>query len=77
MCDFCSGEHVIRKEPPLYEKIHTAVEVHYDEEEPRLLKVRMEFGSAGYTLPIFTNYCMYCGQKLGGDSSGATESSGS
>ena len=63
MCDFCKGKETISREPELREGKHTAISLRIDEES-KLLKVRLELGSTGYTLPININFCMFCGDKI-------------
>lgn len=63
MCDFCEGKEIISKQPELQEGKHTELSLRIDEES-KFLKVRLELGSIGYTLPIKVSFCMFCGDKL-------------
>jgi hypothetical protein len=63
LCSFCESKEEISKEPKIYERRHTAVSLRVDEES-KLLKLRLELGSIGYTIPIKVNYCMFCGEKI-------------
>jgi hypothetical protein len=63
MCDFCESKETILRKPEIQENKHTAISLQIDD-ETKLLKVRLELGSVGYTLPIEINYCMFCGNKF-------------
>jgi hypothetical protein len=63
MCDFCESKEKISRQPQLREGKHTGLSLRIDEES-KLLKVRLELGAAGYTLPIKVNFCMFCGKKI-------------
>jgi hypothetical protein len=63
MCDFCESKETILRKPKIHETKHTAISLQIDD-ETKFLKVRLELGSVGYTLPIKINYCMFCGNKI-------------
>lgn len=63
MCDFCESKETISKQPDLREGKHTGLSLRIDEES-QLLKVRLELGSIGYTLPVKVSFCMFCGDKF-------------
>lgn len=63
MCTFCEEGEVIQREPSIFSHIGTKFSLRIDEES-RFLKLRVEIGSAGYTLPIAAHYCMFCGKPL-------------
>lgn len=59
MCDFCNGKI----------KIDTTIGDHdlkisLDEENKRIMNVRLEKGSVGMTRPIVIYFCPICGENL-------------
>jgi len=63
MCDFCVGKEKIERTPNILENKHVGISLRIDE-ETKIFKARLEFGSIGYTLPIKANFCMFCGDKI-------------
>jgi hypothetical protein len=63
MCDFCESKETIKGHPGKLFNDDSVLSLKVDEES-RLLKVRVEKNSAGYTFPISINFCMFCGDKI-------------
>lgn len=63
MCEFCESTEVIEREIELNKNSDLKLSLRHDSEN-KLLKMRAQIGSLGYTVPIKANYCMFCGEKI-------------
>jgi hypothetical protein len=64
MCVICEDKEIISRTIELSEDKEMTTSVRFDGEQEDILKVRVQLGSLGYTLPIKANYCFICGRNL-------------
>lgn len=64
MCSICDGSETISRTVDLSKDKELQTSLRYDSEHNQLLKVRVQLGSFGYTLPIQANFCFICGRDL-------------
>ncbi|PLS18963.1 hypothetical protein CVD28_00755 [Bacillus sp. M6-12] len=64
MCAICENKDIISRTIELSENREMTTSVRFDGEQEDILKVRVQLGSLGYTLPIKANYCFICGKDL-------------
>ena len=65
MCGFCEGNETVERNYKMTENQESTASLRIDaDSNVKVYLLRNQQGSAGYTLPIMANFCMFCGNKI-------------